>query len=144
MCIITSLTCPGYRRTADDHGFQAAGIDGLFFDSFNPEFLAVGGNTGKVNSFTGVNPGDLSGGVFTAGNLREGNNVWCFAMQFAAGEAPDLLKPIFSNFQKQVSLLDAATTKAMKGLGCPQLSKIDKSQFKKFPGSSKLKTDGTY
>lgn len=35
----------------------------------NPHLLSVGGNAGKVNSFTGVDVGDLTGGVFNAIDL---------------------------------------------------------------------------
>lgn len=33
----------------------------------HPEFLNVGGNTGKVDTFAGVNVNNLTGGVFNAG-----------------------------------------------------------------------------
>jgi hypothetical protein len=41
----------------------------------------IGGNTGKPNTFTGVNIADLTGGVFNAETLLEGNNLMCFAFQ---------------------------------------------------------------
>ena len=40
-----------------------------------PELLVIGGNTGKVNTFTGVDVTDLSGGVFNGATLLEGNNL---------------------------------------------------------------------
>lgn len=134
----------GYRRPSDDYGFVAAVADGLYFDSINPNFLSVGGNTGKVNTFTGVNVGNLTGGVYNAQSLREGNNLWCFAMQLSAGTAPDVLKPLFSVLDKPLALMRAATSKATSALGCPQLSDIDDSQFDQFPGATKLNSKGAY
>jgi len=39
--------------------------------SIDPSLLSVGGNNGKVNSFTGVNVGNLTGGVFELEGLLE-------------------------------------------------------------------------
>ncbi|UJO25087.1 Dothistromin biosynthesis peroxidase dotB [Fulvia fulva] len=100
--------------------------------------------TGEVNTFTGVNVGDLSGGVFNGQTLAEGNNAWCFAMQFAAGTAPDVLKPLFGALDKPISMIRAVTGQASSVLGCPQLQATDDSQFDQFPGSAKLSSKGTY
>ena len=43
----------------------------------------IGGNTGKPNTFTGVNIADLTGGVFNAETLLEGNNLMCYGLQLA-------------------------------------------------------------
>ncbi|PIA80068.1 Aromatic peroxygenase [Cercospora beticola] len=134
-----------YRRPANDYGVAAAVADGLYFDQFNPSFLSVGGNTGKVNSFTGVDVGDLSGGIFNAQNLREGNNLWCFAMQFAAQAAPDTLKPLFSTLGRPLALIRGATNNAIAAIGgCPQLQQIEDDQFNQFPGAARLSAKGTY
>ncbi|TKA24995.1 hypothetical protein B0A50_06093 [Salinomyces thailandicus] len=49
----------------------------------HPKFLDVGGNQGQVDSFTGVDISDLTGGVFHATSLLEGDNLACFAAQLA-------------------------------------------------------------
>jgi hypothetical protein len=119
--------------------------DGLAFDAIDDRFLSVGGNTGATNSFTGVSVVDLSGGVFNAESLKQGNNLWCFAMQFAAGEAPDILKPLFSSVTQPLQVLNAATDQAISAIGgCPHLAAIDNSQFDQFPGATKLTSKGTY
>ena len=41
---------------------------------------SVGGNTGTVDSFTGVDLANLTGGVLNAASLLEDNNLFCFAM----------------------------------------------------------------
>jgi len=45
------------------------------------EIIQIGGNTGTVNSSTGVNPGDITGGVFNTATLLQDNNLVCFAFQ---------------------------------------------------------------
>ena len=41
---------------------------------------SIGGNTGTVDSFTGVHIADLIGGMLNAQSLLENNNLFCFAM----------------------------------------------------------------
>ncbi|KAF7447481.1 Peroxidase-2 domain-containing protein [Pyrenophora tritici-repentis] len=90
-------------------------------------FISIGGNTGKPNSFVGVNVGDLSGGVFSSGNMLEGNNLACFLYQTAAQAKPDLLLGALSALTNIVGNL-------MATLGCPELKAIDAEQLKQFPG----------
>ncbi|KAL9616515.1 MAG: hypothetical protein Q9160_008631 [Pyrenula sp. 1 TL-2023] len=110
----------------------------------HPEFLSVGGNTGTTNSFVGIDPANLTDGVFNAGNLLQGNNLICFGLQASLMEAPDLLSGLYSDIDPAVDKLGTAINQATDGLGCPQLNKIDKGQFERFPGYTKLKRDGTY
>lgn len=44
-----------------------------------PNTLKIGGNTNGVNTFTGVEVSDLSGGVFNAEDLSNGNDLACFS-----------------------------------------------------------------
>jgi hypothetical protein len=41
---------------------------------------SIGGNTGKVDSFTGLHIADLTGGILNAQSLLKDNNLFCFAM----------------------------------------------------------------
>jgi hypothetical protein len=100
-----------------------------------PQFLDVGGNTGKTNSFTGVDLQDLTGGAYNLQNLAEGDNALCFAYQFAQQAAPDLLKGLFSSITKPLSQLNDALAKVFAELSCPQLKSIGCSQFNQYPGS---------
>ena len=43
-----------------------------------PSTCAVGGNTGTVNSFAGIDPGDVSGGLFNAQAYRDPYKLGCF------------------------------------------------------------------
>ncbi|CAE6424652.1 unnamed protein product [Rhizoctonia solani] len=123
-----------YRRPTDyiiplfDVDLVSAGLE-------HPEFLSVGGNTGKVNSFAGVNVGDITGGVYNSANLLEGNNLMCFAFQAAQQAMPDVLKGILGDLTAALGLWNAGVVPILSGLGCPQLTKYDKSVFKTYPGS---------
>lgn len=101
-----------------------------------PQFLSVGGNTGKVDSFAGVDISDLTSGVYNAQNLAQGDNAACFAFQFSQKAAPDLLKGLFSSVTQPLSQLNSALASVFAELSCPQLEKIDTSQFANYPGST--------
>lgn len=101
--------------------------------ALHPKFLNIGGNTGKVNTFTGVDVTDLSGGLYNAQTLAQGNNAACFGYQFAAQAKPDVALAALNK-------LDDALGTISSKLSCPQLSKIDKAQLMQFPGYSKNPT----
>ncbi|KAH7028893.1 Chloroperoxidase, partial [Microdochium trichocladiopsis] len=132
------------RNPVDAYTIPYLTLDATAMQLQHLEFLPVGGNTGTVNSFTGVDPSNLTGGVFNAQNLLEGNNAVCFAVQAALQMAPDLLKPLVSDVGAAVSQLSSAVGSVTSELSCPQLTQFDDSQFSQFPGFTKLKADGTY
>jgi hypothetical protein len=84
-------------------------------------------NTGTTNSFSGVNVGELTGGVFNSASLLEKNNLGCFILQVASQAKPDLLA---ASLTQLTSLLGDLVSQ----LGCPKLGKIDDSLLKQFPG----------
>lgn len=104
----------------------------------------MGGNTGETNSFVGVNPSDLTGGVYNADNLLEGNNLFCFAVQAALQGAPDILSGLFNTIDDALDVLGSAVSDATDGLGCPELGEINREQFEQYPGYAELDADGEY
>lgn len=44
----------------------------------HPELSSLGGNTNGVNTFTGLDMGNLTGGVINGQNLLDGDNFICF------------------------------------------------------------------
>ena len=98
-----------------------------------PQFTDVGGNLGTTNSFTGVDIADLTGGVFNSANLLQGNNLFCFAYEFALNGEPDLLVDLLGE-------VGGAASTAILDLGCPKLSTINNAQLKKYPGYQKAPT----
>jgi hypothetical protein len=99
-----------------------------------PEIVQFGGNTGTVNSFTGIDPGDLSGGVYNAAILLQGNNLGCFFFQAAQQGIPVALKGIISNLALVLALVDKYISPVTTLLDCPALTTFNQSAFNQFPG----------
>ncbi len=132
------------RNLVDYYTIPYLAIDTNVMALAHPEFLSVGGNTGKTNSFAGIDPEMLTGGVFNSQNLLQGNNGICFGLEASLQEAPDILSGLYSDVDAAMDKLGTAIDSATNGLGCPKLNEIDKSQFYKYPGYTKLKSDGSY
>merc|ERR1712244_156453 len=75
----------------------------------------------------GVDINDLTGGVFNAGDLLEGNNLGCFAFQLSAQAKPDLLLGLLNPVTDLVGDL-------VSQLSCPELRQADEELLKQFPG----------
>ena len=57
-----------------------------------PEAVSVGGNTGKVNTFTGVDLGDITGGAYKTSDLTNPTKFVCFFYQLTLALVPDFLR----------------------------------------------------
>ncbi|CAG8071900.1 unnamed protein product [Penicillium salamii] len=99
-----------------------------------PNTLKIGGNTGKVNSFTGVNVEDLTSGVLNAKNLFEGDNFACFAFVLLQQGIPHFLKGPLEDINNATSFLAPFLEPLLGKLTCPELGKFDQSLFNSFPG----------
>ncbi|KAJ5760956.1 hypothetical protein N7520_008112 [Penicillium odoratum] len=99
-----------------------------------PDTLKIGGNTGSVNSFTGVEVSDLTGGVLDAGNLFEGDNFACFVFSLLQQGIPDFLKGPLADIFNATSFLDPFLAPILGKLECPELGQYDQSLFNHFPG----------
>lgn len=132
------------RNVADPYDIAYLNIDTTAMLLAHPEFASIGGNTGTTNSFVGVDPGDLTDGVFNVDTLADGNNLLCYGMQVAIQELPDLLSGLFTDVDSAMDVVGTALNNATDSLGCPTLNTIDKDQFNQFPGYTDLNADGTY
>jgi hypothetical protein len=83
----------------------------------------------------GVDIDNLTGGVFNAEKLLEGNNAFCFAFLATSQATPDILKGLLGNVVEAVSKLTDALDPILQTLGCPQLAKYDATLLQKFPGA---------
>lgn len=80
-----------------------------------PTTMAVGGNTGTVNSFSGVNIGDLTGGAVTAmKELTDPAKLSCFLSQAIQSSTPTFISNISPALQQQ--FLDASVGKLFPAL----------------------------
>ena len=57
-----------------------------------PEALSVGGNIGKVNTFTGVDLSNITGGVYQTSDLTDPKKFVCFLYQLTLAIVPDFLR----------------------------------------------------
>ena len=121
----------------DEYSLAFAAIDLATYAAEHKNSAKVGGNLGKVNTFTGVDVTNLTGGAFNAEDLATGNNAACFAYQAGALLAPDILSKYFADISVGEAAINAVIGKALAPLGCKTLSTIDKTQLEKYPGYRK-------
>ncbi|KAJ3928404.1 MAG: hypothetical protein NXY57DRAFT_1063857 [Lentinula lateritia] len=133
----------GYERIPDNWYKRAIGDEyGIvsYFDELSgialahPKFFSIGGNTGQVDSFTGVDLTDLTGGVYHANTLLEGNNLKCFTLQAMMVHLPiGATGPLEDVLDELADMVDPL----LRTWDCPKLEKIDESLLEKFPGFSR-------
>jgi len=84
-----------------------------------PELGSIGGNTGTVNSFAGVELDDISGGVLNAGKLLEDNNLLCFALQVVRMASPNYLNNVYKTLEAPLNLINGILGTKLLSLDCP-------------------------
>lgn len=94
-----------------------------------PETLKFGGNTGQVNTFTGLNVANLSGGILSAETLFTGDNFACFTFQLLQQAIPDFINPTLNNLAPVTDLINKYFGPIVGGLSCPALGKLDVGVF---------------
>ncbi|KAL9931437.1 hypothetical protein V8E36_009723 [Tilletia maclaganii] len=111
-----------------------------------PQLLSVGGNTGKVNSFAGVNVGDLTGGLLNVATLLGNKDATaCFLYQATIQQlVPTQLKFIYKDITYALSVVNDLVGRPFKALAYKydpcnnaivQSGSVDKA-YKRFPGSA--------
>jgi hypothetical protein len=105
---------------------------------------SIGGNTGTVNSFTGVDVADLTGGLLNAATLLEGNNLLCLAFEVLKTASPNFLSGIWSAIAVPLQLITNALATPLLDLACPAFADmtLDGQPFwvaleNEFPGAKK-------
>ncbi|SMY19362.1 unnamed protein product [Zymoseptoria tritici ST99CH_1A5] len=131
----TDLIFPQYRRPsyAPYEAEDVVGDVALGYLAY-PRTLKFGGNTGTPNSFTGVNVANLTGGVYDATTLFQGNNFACFAFQLLEQGIPDFASKALNALDPVTSLVNKYIGPVIGGLSCPQLGQFDNGVFDKYPG----------
>lgn len=125
-----------YRRSIDDPFSFLDFIEKVTNIIFiYPRAGSIGGNTGTVDSFLGVDPSDLTGGVFNATDLTDKNKLSCFLYRVSQALAPQMLQDLFTTTIVATGLLNTNWFGLFTGLGCPQLSSVDQSMLAQFPGA---------
>ena len=92
-----------------------------------PSTCKIGGNLGKVNSFAGVDLGDISGGLINAvEDFTDPALLGCFISQNIQAEAPSSLEKLFDGplLGLVLGLIDSQLVPALQSLGaCSGLPK---------------------
>ena len=114
-------------------------VDVIQYGLRDTRLLSSGGNTGTPNSFVGVDPADLTKGVFNAPSLLQGNNLECFILQVVKSAAPGLVASLYNDVTSAIAPLAANIDNNLAGLNCPQLLSVDESQYDKYPGYQRAK-----
>ena len=107
-----------WYRTPIDYGLISLNLDLVDWFARYPELLSIGGNTGTVNSFTPIDLSNITGGLFNAGTLLEGNNILCFSLQVVKAFSPDSLSSLYSSLGKVLSILTDILGTTITSLTC--------------------------
>ncbi|GIZ46056.1 hypothetical protein CKM354_000919600 [Cercospora kikuchii] len=112
-------------------------VDTVINNGMYPGIIRFGGNTGTVNSFVGVDTGDLTSGAFNGASLLEGNNLSCFFLQASQAGLADAIDPLLQPIGQIQNFLNAQLGPQISALGCPPLASFDNSLFGNFPGAQR-------
>jgi len=108
-----------WYRTPSDYGLLNLNVDLLDWISKYPELASIGGNTGTIDSFTGLNIENITSGVLNAETLLEGNNLLCFGLQVVKTFSPDSLSSLYATLGEVLGLLTDTLGTALTDLACP-------------------------
>lgn len=135
-----------WYHTPVDYGLVQLNLDTVSMIAQHPELGSIGGNVGTVNSFTGVDLDDLTGGVLNAGKLLESNNLICFVLQIVRMASPSYLSNIYATLDKPLKLITKIVSAPLLSLDCPAWDDLTmKGQplwevlEDKFPGAKRSK-----
>lgn len=108
-----------WYHTPVDYGLVQLNLDTLAIIAQYPELGSIGGNVGTVNSFTGVDLDDITGGVLNAGKLLESNNLICFVLQVVKMASPSYLNNFYATLDKPLKLITKIVSAPLLSLDCP-------------------------
>ncbi|KAJ5506006.1 Chloroperoxidase [Penicillium expansum] len=108
-----------WYKTPVDYGLISLNVDIIGFISRYPELGSIGGNMGKVDSFAGVDLGDVTGGVLNLAGLLKDNNLLCFVTEVLKFASPNALSGIYSTVAKPLEFVTNILAVPLLNLTCP-------------------------
>lgn len=133
-----------WYHTHVDYGLVQLNLDTVSMIAQYPELGSIGGNVGKVNSFTGVDLDDVLGGVLNAGQLLESNNLLCFVLEVVKMASPSYLSNIYATLDKPLDLITKLVSAPLLSLDCPAWDDLTtdgqpiwEALTERFPGANK-------
>ncbi|KAJ5595735.1 hypothetical protein N7450_002193 [Penicillium hetheringtonii] len=106
-------------KTPVDYGLIQLNLDTLAWLAEYPELGSIGGNLGEVNSFAGVDPADLTGGVLNLTNILEDNNLLCFVFEVLKFASPNALSGIYKTLSEPLEFITNALAEPLLNVTCP-------------------------
>lgn len=101
---------------------------------FYPRAGNIGGNTGRVNTFTPLDLGDLTGGLLNSLELLDPQKLSCFILRLLQSFTPDILSKVAMLVGNGIlqQLIDGLLGTGT--FGCPIIT-IDQELLKQYPGA---------
>ncbi|KAM3415965.1 hypothetical protein BST61_g9455 [Cercospora zeina] len=120
------------RNPSDEYTVPYFFSDIGYFSQTVPEIFVVGCNKGRVNTFSPLDPFQLTNGAWTA--QQAARNPICFANEFAKAQIPLLTgeRPQDTFAAPLFSALDAIS----RPLNCPSIGSVNQSALAACPGFS--------
>lgn len=125
-------------------GLVDLNLDVLKWSERHPFLLDVGGNTAEVNTFTGLDLSNITGGLLNTATLLEGNNLICFSLEIAKTFGPNSLSTLYKLLSVPAGILTDALSTPLLDLSCPvyadlsnQGDDIAASLLATYPGAQK-------
>ncbi|PFH61402.1 hypothetical protein XA68_17454 [Ophiocordyceps unilateralis] len=114
-----------YRRPTDYTLAQWL-LEGQAVAAAHPTLFSLGGNIGRVNTFTGLDLSDIFGGAFNSVNLLRGNASICVALEVLKTITPSPFSSLYSNFVVPLKLIEEAINPVFKVMNCPVFEDLSK------------------
>lgn len=108
-----------WYRIATDYGLSDVMVDLKDWISKYPRLGSMGGNLGAVNTFAGLDFGNVTGGVLNLANITEGNSLLCFLLEVVKLGMPSLLASVYSTVAGPLALINTAVDGSLLNLACP-------------------------
>lgn len=124
------------RPTTNQMNTATTNIDTVINNGMYPGVINFGGNTGKVDSFAGVDTGNLTEGVYTDETLLQGNNLACFMLQATQQSLSDAAYPLIQPIGVLTTFLEQHLGPVSSSLACPQLKSFNNELFQAYPGAT--------
>ncbi|KAJ1712411.1 oxidase [Aspergillus flavus] len=108
-----------WYKSLVDYGLVKLNLDTLDWLLKYPELGSIGGNTGTINSFTGIDLSDATGGVFNLTTLLKENNLLCFAFEALKFLSPNALAGLYKTLSIPLDMISVAISTSLLNFSCP-------------------------
>ncbi|KAF2994254.1 hypothetical protein E8E13_001492 [Curvularia kusanoi] len=133
-----------WYRMSGEYGLVPMNLDLVSWVMKHPELGSIGGNTGTVNSFSGLELHNISGGLLNSVSLLEDNNLMCFVMEVLKTFLPNSLSPLLATLTAPINMVSDVLTGPITSLACPAWKDLTQGGEplwdviqQNFPGASK-------